>query len=115
MQKKIIIETDGFEDFEKPEFKDEFRRMHEHRPFRNEPFKKHMMNILIEKEVKLFTDKAEMVAYVNGLTNIHDVEIYKIEDDLYKVLVTKQKKKEGCCEEKREETEGCCEEHQEEK
>ncbi len=105
MQKKIIIETDGFEDSEKHEFKDEFRRMHEHRPFRSEPFKKHVINLLIEKEVKLFTDKAEMVKFVNGLTNIHDVEIYKIEDDLYKVLVTKQKKKEGCCEEHQEDKE----------
>lgn len=105
MQKKIIIETDGFEDREKHEFKEEFRRMHEHRPFRNEPFKKHVIHMLIEKEVKLFTDKSEMVTYVNGLTNIHDVEIYKIEDDLYKVLVTRQKKKERCSEEHPEEKE----------
>lgn len=102
MQKRIIIEKECCEDQMKEEFKEGFKRMHEHRPFRNEPFRKHIMNILIEKEVKLFTDKAEMVTYVNGLTNIHDVEIYKIEDDLYKVLVTRQKKTEKCCEEHQE-------------
>lgn len=95
MPRKIIIETDEMNeeinDGFKSEFKDEFRRMHEHRPFRGEPFKRPNFNMSIEKEVKLFTDKSVMVEYVNGLTNIHDVEIYKIEDDLYKVLVTRRK------------------------
>ncbi|MBU1093092.1 MAG: hypothetical protein KKH01_01375 [Firmicutes bacterium] len=96
MPRKIIIETDEMneetKDGFKREFKDEFRRMHEHRPFRGEPFKRPNFNMAIEKEVKLFTDKTVMVEYVNSLTNIHDVEIYKIEDDLYKVLVTRRKK-----------------------
>jgi len=42
-------------------------------------------------EVKLFTNKDQMVAYVNNLSGIENVEIFKIEDDLYKVLVTRRK------------------------
>ncbi|HOI84552.1 MAG TPA: hypothetical protein PLP48_00620 [Acholeplasmataceae bacterium] len=52
---------------------------------------------MIENEVKLFTDKAEMVKYVNSLTGIENVDIYKIEDQLYKVLVSRRVKHEGCC------------------
>ena len=89
MPKKIIIDT---EDMDFRGFKD-FERMPHHM--------KHMvMRQHVTNEVKLFTDKNEMVAYVNQLEDIKNVEIFKIEDDLYKVLVTKIKKHEGkCCKE----------------
>lgn len=54
-------------------------------------------------EVKLFTDKDEMILYVNSLTMIENVEVFKIEDNLYKVHVVRknmdnQKEKDHeCC------------------
>ncbi len=100
MPKKIIIETGEKDDFMGHEFKDEFRKLHEHRPFGSERVRKHVIRGRIEKEVKLFVNKSEMVTYVNGLQNIQNVEIFKIEDDLYKVLVTRHKKDEDIKEEK---------------
>ncbi|PKK92549.1 MAG: hypothetical protein CVV61_09165 [Tenericutes bacterium HGW-Tenericutes-6] len=92
MPKKIIIETEERDDDMPHDFREEFRRMHEHRPGGPERVRKHVIRLGIEKEVKLFVDKGEMVTYVNGLQDIQNVEIFKIEDDLYKVLVTRHKK-----------------------
>ncbi|MBU1141844.1 MAG: hypothetical protein KKG64_04895 [Firmicutes bacterium] len=113
MPRKIIIETDEMndeckEEFKEPfrhEFREGFRRMRDHGPFGNEKVIKKHVHMQIETEVKLFTDKSEMVTYVNQLTNILNVEIFKIEEQLYKVLVTRRKKLEGCCEEHQEEKE----------
>ncbi|MDY0294678.1 MAG: hypothetical protein RBQ71_02610 [Acholeplasmataceae bacterium] len=70
------------------QIKDEFRRANdEMRQRRHE---------CIENEVKLFTDRDQMVTYVNQLTGIENVDIYKIEDNLYKVLVSRKKHREGC-------------------
>ncbi len=41
-------------------------------------------------EIKLFTDKNEMIAFVNQLTSVENVEIFKIEEHLYKVHVTRR-------------------------
>jgi hypothetical protein len=94
MPKKIIIETGEKDDSMGHEFKDEFRKLHEHRPFGGDRVRKHDIRGRSEKEVKLFVNKSEMVSFVNGLQNIQNVEIFKIEDDLYKVLVTRHKKDE---------------------
>ncbi len=73
--------------FVNPEqFREEMRRMKE-REFmferrRHEHF---------ENEVKLFTDRDQMVDYVNHLTHIENVDIFKIEENLYKVLVTRRR------------------------
>jgi hypothetical protein len=41
-------------------------------------------------EIKLFTDKNEMILYVNSLTMVENVEVFKIEDQLYKVHVVRK-------------------------
>ena len=64
----------------------------------------------IENDVKLFTDKAAMVEYVNQLTGIENVEIFKIEDSLYKVLVSRRVKRDKT--EDNETESDCC--HEEE-
>lgn len=78
MEKRVFMHSEfAKEDMRK--MRDEyFRHMHNHR-------------INIENEVKLFTDKNAMVTYVNQLTGIENVEIFKIEDNLYKVLVSRRK------------------------
>ncbi|TNF07254.1 MAG: hypothetical protein EP317_05080 [Bacillota bacterium] len=93
MPRKVIIETDGVrQEFNNNEFMRQFRHMRHHHE--------------TENEVKLFTDKSEMVNYVNQLTGIQNVEIFKIEDNLYKVLVTKKVKHEHrCCHEDEHESE----------
>lgn len=105
MPSKIIIESDELnEDCKgefRHEFKDEFKRVLKHGPFGSEKIRKHI-HIFMENEVKLFTDKAEMVTFVNQLSDIQNVEIFKIEDQLYKVLVSRRKKHEKCCEEEKE-------------
>jgi hypothetical protein len=91
MNKKIIIDAE--------EIKNRFRSSYGH---------KHQGRFMFENEVKLFTNKEEMVTYVNSLTQIENVEIFKIEDNLYKVLVSRVKKveqKECCKEHHGEETE----------
>ncbi len=96
MNKKIIIDTE--------EIKNRFRNKHEHG--NRNPFYKHEGRFRFENEVKLFTNKEEMVAYVNALVQIENVEIFKIEDSLYKVLVSRVKQQEhkDCCHEHKEET-----------
>lgn len=42
-------------------------------------------------EVKLFSHKEDMITYVNQLKGIENVEITKIEDHLYKVLIIRKK------------------------
>lgn len=56
----------------------------------------HMHNH-IQNEIRLFTDKNEMVTFVNQLKDIENVDIFKIEDNLYKVLISRKKHHEGCC------------------
>lgn len=68
--------------------RDEFRKVNEEMH--------HHRRECIENEVKLFTDRDQMVTYVNQLTGIENVDIYKIEDQLYKVLVSRKKQREGC-------------------
>lgn len=103
MSKKIIIEADGIrKEFVGPDFGRRMRMM------------RHMNEM--ENEVKLFTDKSKMVEYVNQLTGIENVEIFKIEDNLYKVLVSKKKKQdEKCCQEHHHEEKCCHEEETEHK
>ncbi|MDX9691109.1 MAG: hypothetical protein RBT45_01560 [Acholeplasmataceae bacterium] len=86
MVKKVIVETDGIiREFKGHEFAHKVRSMQRHE---------------LENEVKLFTDRTEMVNYVNQLEGIHNVEIFKIEDNLYKVLVMRKPKSEHkCCHE----------------
>lgn len=88
MEKKIFINTENM--------KDEMRKMREER------FGHMRDHMRCENEVKLFTDKNEMVTYVNKLTGIENVEIFKIEDNLYKVLVSRRRSHEGCCKEHQE-------------
>jgi hypothetical protein len=99
MNKKIIIDTE--------EIKNKFRNTYDHAT--KGMHHKHQRRFMLENEVKLFTNKDEMVSYVNGLTQIENVEIFKIEDHLYKVLITRLKKVEAeeCC---KEESKECCKE-----
>jgi hypothetical protein len=62
---------------------------HDHRPGGPREFKRFRQDR--ENTVRLFTDKEAMVLYVNTLENIDNVDVYKIEDQLYKVLVTRVK------------------------
>ena len=54
-------------------------------------------------EIKLFTDKDEMIMYVNRLENIENADVFKIEDNLYKVHVVRKnqmnpnEKEHECC------------------
>ena len=96
MSKKIIIEKNGV----RREFGAGFGR--HFNMLKNRHYH-------VENEVKLFTDKTAMVEYVNQLTGIENVEVFKIEDNLYKVLVAKKvmhqedsdenQKDSGCCHE----------------
>jgi hypothetical protein len=79
---KIIIDGD--------DFRHDFKGHHDHRPGGPREFRRHRHER--ENTVRLFTDRQEMVAYVNGLENIDNVDVFKIEDDLYKVFVTRFKK-----------------------
>ena len=67
----------------------QFKKMREE-AFATPERMRHMINPQLVFEVKLFTDKQKMVDYVNQLSGIENVEIYKIEDQLYKVLVSKR-------------------------
>lgn len=101
MEKKIFIN------------KEDFRRMREH-GFRPEHVRR-MYKVNMINEVKLFTNKDKMVEYVNGLSGIENVEIFKIEDQLYKVLVSRKEIEKDCCKDDSEEcckdnSEACCEE-----
>lgn len=97
MPRKIIIETEeDIKEMAEEEFREPFRRMRDHMPFGPERIIKKRMHPPMDNEVKLFTDKAEMVSFVNQLKDIHNVEIFKIEDQLYKVLVTRRRKHEDC-------------------
>jgi hypothetical protein len=98
MEKKKIIEID------KEEFKKRFKDIAEHGPFNYDKKRRHG-GMHLKKEVKLFTDKAEMIEYVNGLEDIENVDIFKIENDLYKVLVTRRKRHHDCC---HDEDNDCC-------
>ena len=84
------------------DFKKEFRKFREEGPFRQERVHR-FMHTRMENEVKLFTDKNKMVEYVNQLTGIENVEIFKIEDQLYKVLVSRRPVEKECCKESNEE------------
>jgi len=83
MEKKVFMNMDDMREEFRKNSQERWGRL-QHRP-------------MLENEVKLFTNQAEMVAYVNGLTGIENVDIYKIEDQLYKVLVSRRVKHEGCC------------------
>jgi hypothetical protein len=51
-------------------------------------------------EIKLFTDKDEMILYVNSLSMVENVEVFKIEERLYKVHVVRRNVEENqheCC------------------
>ena len=89
MNKKVIIDTE--------EIRNRFKNKFEHATKGMEH--KHHRRFSMENEVKLFTNKDEMVTYVNGLTQIQNVEIFKIEDELYYVLVARLRKEEEheCC------------------
>ncbi|MDO9629531.1 MAG: hypothetical protein Q7I99_06490 [Acholeplasmataceae bacterium] len=100
MDKKIFIKAE------------DFRRMREHG--HGPEHMRRMMKVNMVNEVKLFTEKNKMVDYVNGLSGIENVEIFKIEDNLYKVLVSRRIVEKDCCKEDskeccKEETKACCE------
>ena len=78
------------------EFKKQFKRMREEGPMHQQKVQR-FMHMRMENEVKLFTDKNKMVEYVNQLTGIENVEIFKIEDQLYKVLVSRRPVEKECC------------------
>ena len=96
MDKKIFIN------------KEDFKRMRDH-GFRSEHIRR-MHKVSMINEVKLFTDKDKMVDYVNGLSGIENVEIFKIEDQLYKVLVSRKEIEKDCC---KDESEDCCKDESE--
>ncbi len=66
--------------------------MHFHGPFRKEFMKKYDEERYLF-EVKLFSNKEEMIEFVNALKQIENVEITKIEESLYKVLIIRRKQK----------------------
>lgn len=71
------------------EFKDSFRGEHKkhkkHRPF------VHIMNDKKVQQTKLFDNKKDMVEFVNQIgEDGTEVDIFKIEDGLYKVVVFKK-------------------------
>ncbi len=85
--------------YETPEdIRREFRKVRE-TTFLNSNNMHRFMHQRTENEVKLFTDKIKMVEYVNQLTGIENVEIFKIEDQLYKVLVSRRHHEKECCKE----------------
>lgn len=63
-----------------------------HGPFRKEFMKKYDDERYLF-EVKLFSNKEEMIQFVNELKQIENVEITKIEESLYKVLIIRRKQK----------------------
>lgn len=85
MEKKIFVNAENI--------REDMRKM------RDERFGHMREHMRTENEVKLFTDKTEMVTYVNQLAGIENVEIFKIEENLYKVLVSRRRSHEGCCKE----------------
>lgn len=96
--------------------KEDFKRMHEHG--HGPEHMRRMYRVNMVNEVKLFTDKDKMVDYVNGLSGIENVEIFKIEDKLYKVLVSRKLIDKDCCKDGSEkcckdESKPCCEEDSE--
>jgi len=85
--------------YETPEdIRREFRKVRE-ASFLNPNNMHRFMQHKTDNEVKLFTDKNKMVEYVNQLTGIENVEIFKIEDQLYKVLVSRRHHDKECCKE----------------
>ncbi len=89
--------------------KEDFKRMRDHGHGFKHMGRMHHVNMV--NEVKLFTDKIKMVDYVNGLSGIENVEIFKIEDQLYKVLVSRRIVDKDCC---KDDHEACCEDDSEE-
>jgi len=63
-----------------------------HGPFRKEFMKRYDDESYLF-EVKLFSNKEEMIKFVNELKNIENVEITKIEESLYKLLIIRRKTK----------------------
>lgn len=61
-------------------------------PFRKEHMKKYDEDGYMF-EVKLFSEKETMIEFVNQLRHIENVEISKIEESLYKVLIIRRKHK----------------------
>ena len=61
MPKKIIIETEEHEDDLGRGFKEEFRRMHEHRPHGGDRVRKHVIRLGIEKERKTKPKKKQSI------------------------------------------------------
>lgn len=98
MEKEIFIKK-----FSKDEF-DEIREERHHRdrpPHPNHDFhKEHRKVVKFDMDdyrgiskTKLFTDKDEMVSHVNEMGELgHRIEIFKIEDSLYKVVVHERPK-----------------------
>jgi len=85
--------------FETPDdIRREFRKVRQD-SFMNPENMRRFMHPRTDNEVKLFTDKNKMVEYVNQLTFIENVEIFKIEDQLYKVLVSRRHQEKECCKE----------------
>lgn len=89
MEKRVFINAENM--------REEMRKIREEKWGRGSH-----MHHRMENEVKLFTDKNEMVTFVNQLKDIENVDIFKIEDNLYKVFITRKCKHEGCCKEEKE-------------
>ncbi len=96
MPRKIIIDAENFTEDIEQDIREGYKKMRDHgrRGFENIKKKVHHH---ISRDVKLFTNKKEMVNYVNELADIQNVEVFKIDDDLYKVLVTRRRKNKECC------------------
>lgn len=75
---------------------DEFRRPRpDHHGMGERPrvFHKHLRNPQRIQKTKMFTSKKELVDYVNSIGDEgHKIDVYKIEDDLYKVVIVEDKK-----------------------
>lgn len=119
-KKRIYIEKCGPEDHM---FKEE-RHHHRHHDEGRKHKRIHVHGSgmgMMKMTTKLVTTKEELVSYVNELGEKgHKIDVFKIEDGLYKVVVLERQDpdkkccedtepKKGCCEDT-ESTKGCCEE-----
>lgn len=65
------------------------------RPERPRVFHKHLRRPDRIQKTKMFTSKQDLVEYVNSIGDQgHKIDVYKIEDELYKVVIIEEVKEE---------------------
>lgn len=73
------------------EEREEFRKPP--RPKRPDHYRKPFMRPRVGQKTKMFTSKEELVAFVNEKGEEgHKIDVYKIEDELYKVVIIERPK-----------------------